>query len=40
MGGIVGHFDRLVFVLEAIERCDWTEGLLLGDDHVGRYIAS
>ena len=36
--GIVGHLDRLVFALEAVERGDRAKGLLLGDDHVGRHI--
>jgi hypothetical protein len=38
VGGVVGHLDRLVFALEAVERRHRAEGLLLGDDHVGRHI--
>jgi len=38
VGGFVGHLDRLAFALEAVERRDRAKGLLLGDDHVGRYI--
>src|SRR5215472_15830673 len=33
--GVVGHLHRLFFGLEAIERRDRAERLLLGDDHVG-----
>src|SRR5438552_16871917 len=36
--GVVGHLDRVLFALEAIERCHRAEGLLPGDDHVGRHI--
>ncbi len=36
--GVVGHLDRVVFALEAVERGDGPEGLLLGDDHVGRHV--
>jgi hypothetical protein len=36
--GVVGHLDRVRFALEAVERGDRAEGLLLGDDHVGRHI--
>ena len=36
--GVVGHPDRLVLVLEAVERGDGAEGFLLGDDHVGCHI--
>src|SRR6202011_487889 len=36
--GVVGHLDRVLFALEAVERGDRAEGLFLGDDHVGRHI--
>src|SRR5271169_2030096 len=36
--GVVGHLDCVRFGFEAIERRDRPEGLLLGDDHVGRHI--
>jgi hypothetical protein len=36
--GVVGHLDRFVVGLEAVERRDRTKGLLLGDDHVGREV--
>jgi hypothetical protein len=32
------HLGRLVLALEAVERGDQAERLLLGDDHVGRHI--
>ena len=35
---VVGHFHRFGVGLEAVERGDGPEGLLLGDDHVGRHI--
>src|SRR5205823_18840 len=31
---VVRHLDRLVFALEAVERCDRAKGLLAGDDHI------
>jgi hypothetical protein len=34
MGVFVGHLDRLVVRLEAVERRHRAEGLLLGDNHV------
>src|SRR5439155_14399664 len=37
--GVVRHLDRLGLTLEAVERGDRAEGLLLGDDHVGRHAA-
>jgi hypothetical protein len=36
--GVVDHLDRVGFALEAVERGDGAEGLLLRDDHVGRHI--
>jgi hypothetical protein len=36
--GVIGHLDRVGFALEAVERGDGSEGLLFGDDHVGRHI--
>ena len=30
--------DRFGLALEAVKRGDGAEGLLLGDDHVGRHI--
>jgi len=36
--GVVGHLDGLLVALEAVEWGHRTEGLLLGDDRVGRHI--
>jgi hypothetical protein len=36
--GNVGHLDCVCLALEAVERGDGPEGLLLGDDHVGRHV--
>jgi hypothetical protein len=38
VGASVGHLDRVGLAREAVERGDGPEGLLLGDDHVGRHI--
>src|SRR5207245_4996455 len=38
--GVVGHLDRLVLVLEAVERRNGPEGLLLGNHHGGRHIGT
>jgi len=36
--GVVGHPDHFVVGLEAVQRRHRPEGLLPGDDHVGRHI--
>jgi len=38
VSGDAATHDCVRLALEAVERSDRTEGLLLGDDHVGRHI--